>query len=135
MQAAMNDTQKVANRFVELVREGKTFDVLDELYADDIVSVEAHDGGPEMPKTQSGIETIKGKNKWFYENHEVHQASVSEPYPHDDKFIVKMQIDVTPKVGPMAGQRFQMEEMCLYTVSNGKIAREEFFYTVPGSCA
>jgi ketosteroid isomerase-like protein len=30
----------------------------------------------------------------------------------------------------MAGQRMQMEEVGLYTVEDGKIVREEFFYSV-----
>ena len=30
----------------------------------------------------------------------------------------------------MAGQRMQMEEAGLYTVDNGKIIKEEFFYDV-----
>jgi ketosteroid isomerase-like protein len=31
------------------------------------------------------------------------------------------------------GQRFQMEEMALYTVKDGKIVGEQFFYNVPGA--
>lgn len=31
----------------------------------------------------------------------------------------------------MAGRRMQMEEVCLYTIKEGKIVREEFFYGMP----
>jgi ketosteroid isomerase-like protein len=31
------------------------------------------------------------------------------------------------------GQRMQMTEMALYTVKDGKIAQEEFFYNMPAS--
>lgn len=48
------------------------------------------------------------------------------PWPHDDKFIVGFKMDVTNKP---SGQRMTMEEMGLYTVKNGKIVSEAFFYS------
>jgi hypothetical protein len=39
-----------------------------------------------------------------------------------------MNYDVTPKIGPKAGQLMQIEEAGLYTVKNGKVTKEEFFY-------
>jgi len=50
---------------------------------------------------------------------------VAGPWPHDDRFIVGFRFDVTMKAN---GHRFTMEEMALYTVKDGKIVREEFFY-------
>jgi ketosteroid isomerase-like protein len=35
------------------------------------------------------------------------------------------EMDVTPKAG---GERMQMKEVALYTVKDGKIAQEEFWY-------
>jgi ketosteroid isomerase-like protein len=37
---------------------------------------------------------------------------------------------VTPKAGPQKGKRMQMDEIGVYTVKNGKIVREEFFYSM-----
>ena len=39
---------------------------------------------------------------------------------------------MTAKCGPMAGQRMQMQEAGLYTVDNGKIVMEEFYYHMGG---
>lgn len=50
------------------------------------------------------------------------------PFPHGDRFIVYFSFDVTPKDGPMQGKRFQMDEAGLYTVVDGNIVKEEFFY-------
>ena len=41
-------------------------------------------------------------------------------------------MDVTPKEGPMKGHRMQFEEAGLYTVRDGKVAQEEFFYHMGG---
>ena len=56
-------------------------------------------------------------------------GSVAGPWPHDDRFIVTYRYDVTNKP---SGRRFMMEEAALYTVRDGKIAREEFFYSMGG---
>lgn len=119
--------QKIGERLVELCSEGRNMDAIDELYAADIVSVEAVDP-PEGPREMRGIDAIRGKNEWWRDNHEVHDGDVTGPFPHgDDRFCVHFKYDVTSR--PM-GQRFTMEEVALYTVEDGKIAREEFFYTM-----
>ena len=48
------------------------------------------------------------------------------PFPNEDRFAVRFTFDVTNKP---SGQRMTMDEVGLFTVKNGKIAREEFFYT------
>jgi ketosteroid isomerase-like protein len=49
------------------------------------------------------------------------------PYPNDDRFAVRFTYDVTNKG---SGQRFTMDEVGLFTVKDGKIVREEFFYSM-----
>jgi len=122
-----NETMAVGQKLVGLCREGKNLDAIDQLYSPDIVSVEASPDGP-LKKIMSGIDDVRGKNLWWYENHEVHGGEVDGPYPLDDRFITFMKFDITPKTGPMAGNRMQVQEMGLYTVADGKITKEEFFY-------
>ena len=49
-------------------------------------------------------------------------------FPHGERFIVHMKYDVTPTSGPHKGKRMQLDEAGLYTVRDGKIVQEEFFY-------
>ncbi|HEX2833832.1 MAG TPA: nuclear transport factor 2 family protein [Thermoanaerobaculia bacterium] len=123
------DTKKVGDRLVELCREGRNLDAIEELYSPDIASVEAMDDGT-MPREMNGIDAIRGKNQWWLNNHEVHAATVEGPYPNGDRFTVKYHYEVTPKEGPMAGNRYAMDEVALYTVKDGRIVREEFFYAM-----
>jgi hypothetical protein len=81
-----------------------------------------------MPRRQEGIDAIRKKNQWWLDNHTIHGATVSGPFPHGDRFIVHYKMDITSKVGPMAGKRMQVEETGLYTVRDGKVVQEEFFY-------
>jgi hypothetical protein len=115
------------SRLVELCKKGQFGQAINELYAPNVVSVEAvamHG----MPQRMEGIEAIKGKTKWWEDNHQVHGAEVIGPFPHGDRFVVLFKLDITPKTGPQAGKRMQMEEAGLYTVKDGKIVHEEFFY-------
>ncbi len=133
-QEMTNETMTIAQQLVDLCREGKSREAIDTLYADDIVSVEVS-SMPEvgMPAEMSGIDAIRGKNAWWYDNHEVHGGECIGPFPHGDRFIVVYKYDVTCNMeGPMQGQRMQMAEAGLYTVADGKIVKEEFFYHMPG---
>ena len=123
------DTKQVGEKLVSLCSKGKNMEAVESLYGKDVVSVEAM-ASPEMPAEMRGFDKVKGKNQWWYENHEVHSAKVEGPFPHNDRFAVKFHWDATPKSGPQKGKRFQMDEVGIYTVKNGKIVREEFFYSM-----
>ena len=127
----MSSTYEVGKRLVELCNQKKNLQAVDELYAPDVVSVETH-SMPEMPARMEGIDAIRRKNQWWFDNHEIHNSTARGPWPHGDRFIVLFGIDVTAKQGPMAGKRMQAEEAGLYTVKNGKVVQEEFFYHMPG---
>ena len=119
-------TLDIANKLVDLCRQGKSEEALSTLYAENAVSVEAvaMEGGSQEAK---GLAAIKAKGEWWLTNHEIHSASVTGPWPHGNRFIVGFQFDVTNKP---SGRRMKMDEVGLYTIENGKIVREEFFYTV-----
>jgi len=122
------DTNAVGRQLVELCQQGKNLDALS-LYAPDAVSVEAM-GSEEMPAVMKGTDAIRGKGEWWFANHEIHRASVKGPFPNGDRFAVIFDYEVTPRIGPMAGKRIAMEEVALYTVKDGRIVREEFFYSM-----
>jgi hypothetical protein len=115
---------EIAKKYVGLCKEGRNEECLDTLFATDCVSVEAATP-PGGDRTAKGLEAIRGKSKWWTENHTVHKAEVFGPYPHDDRFAVRFLYDITNKP---SGKRFTMDEVGLFTVVNGKITREEFFY-------
>jgi ketosteroid isomerase-like protein len=116
---------EIAKKYVALCKEGKSEECLDTLFSKDAVSVEAG-AMPGMERTAKGLEAIRAKSKWWVDNHTVHKAEVFGPYPHDDRFIVRFVYDVTNKP---SGNRFTMDEAGLFTIENGKITKEEFFYT------
>lgn len=115
----------IAKQYVDLCKAGKNADALSTLFSPNAVSVEAG-GPPGQDRTSTGLEAIRGKGKWWADNHEVHSAELSGPYPNGDRFAVRFLYEVTFKP---TSKRFKMDEVGLFTVEGGKITREEFFYT------
>lgn len=116
------NTQDVANDLVALCREGKFAEAGEKYWADDVLSVEPGEG--DMAQMR-GKEATRGKGEWWEANHEVHGVQVDGPYVNGDQFVVRFKMDMTPKE---SGQRVTMDETGLYTVRDGKIAEERFFY-------
>lgn len=117
-------TMEIAKKLVDLCRQGKNKEALETLFSEDMVSVEAA-ATPGVQQEQKGLAAVKAKGEWWLANHEIHSASVTGPWPHGDRFIMGFQYDVTNKP---SGNRMKLDEAALYTIRNGKIVREEFFY-------
>lgn len=117
----------IGKKLVELCQQGKNYEAIETLYAPNVVSIEAM-AMPGNPTRLEGLEAVKKKSREFAASTTIHSSSVEGPWPHGDRFIVTFSIDMTAKAGPMTGQRMQMKEAALFTVKNGKITQEEFFY-------
>ena len=115
-------TQEVAEKVVELVRQQAWYKALDTLYDKDIVSVEASASEGESAEKR-GIDQVRGKIDWWLNAMEVHSFTAKGPFVAHNRFVVQYDADVTEK---NSKKRFQLSEVGVYTVKNGKIVREEF---------
>jgi hypothetical protein len=113
----------IAHEFTELCRAGRFEEAGERFWAESVVSIEAMPG--DMARLE-GRAAVKGKSDGWYANHEVHGTTVEGPFPNGDQFAVVFAMDVTPK----GGARMQMKEIGLYTVEDGKIVEERFFYAM-----
>ena len=117
-------TQEVANRLVTLCREGKYEQAVKELYSPEIVSVEP-EGAPN--RIVKGLSAVAEKGAKFESMVEkVNSSVVSDPIVAENFFSCAMLMNLQMKGAPVA---INMDEVCVYTVNDGKIVREEFFYT------
>lgn len=122
--ASKVSTAAIAHELVDLCRERRNMEAIDRLYSPNIVSVESS-GSEKMPAEIRGIESVRGKNQWWFDNFETHSTEVHGPFVGEDQFAVQHVFDATEKA---TGKRMQMTEMALYTVKDGKIIHEQFFY-------
>jgi ketosteroid isomerase-like protein len=117
-------TADVAKDIVALCKALKFEECGEKYWAEDVVSIEP--GGPAgMDPVSRGKAAVVAKGEWWANNHETHSLEVEGPYVNGDQFTVRFKMDVTDKT---SGQRFAMDEHALYTLKDGKIVEERFFY-------
>jgi hypothetical protein len=117
-------TQEVAQKLVELCREGKFREAIQTLYSNDVVSVEA--GAPEGASREAkGLDAVIGKSQWWAENHEIHSMNVVGPFVSPENFAVMFEMEATFKP---TGNKMHMKEVGVYTVVDGKVSHEMFLY-------
>lgn len=122
--------REIGMKLVQLCKEDKNLEAVRTLYADDVVSIEAGESGGPFARVTRGKPAVLDKNVLWGELHDIHRAEAIGPYPHgDDRFAVRFSYDATVKA---TGQRFQMDEVAVFTVAGGKIVKEEFFYDMGG---
>lgn len=110
-------TQEVADKLVALCKEFKNF-----------VSVEASARSGSFETAGKGA-VIQKSADWAAA-HEIHSAAAEGPFVANDKFGVIFDFEVAPKA---TGKRTALREIAVYTVGNGAIVREEFFYGAGGA--
>ena len=123
---ATASTATIAQELVKLCRQGHNLDAVNRFYSPNIVSIESV-GTPEMPAEMTGIDAVRKKHHWWDENNEVHSSEANGPFIGENQFAVQYTYETTFKP---TGQRSRFTEMALYTVKDGKIVREQFFYNV-----
>ncbi|HTE33654.1 MAG TPA: SnoaL-like domain-containing protein [Chryseolinea sp.] len=116
-------TQEVASRFNELAQQEKWFDIQDELFADDVRSVDPPNS-PYFPYAE-GKAAVRKKGEDFVNRIEAaHRLYVSEPVISGNHFAVGREKDITVQ----GFGRIQINEIMLYEVKDGQIILEQFFY-------
>jgi len=115
-------TQDIANRLVELCRTGKNDQAYQELFSDDAVGVEpAQYNMPNAVGKQALLAKAAG---WQQDVEAMHDSAISDPIVAGDHFSLSYMIDLTTK----SRGRSKMEEICVYSVKDGKIVKEQFFH-------
>lgn len=116
-------TQEVAARFNELAQQEKWFEIHDELFADNVRSVEP----PNSPyfKYAEGKGPVRKKGEEFVKKvQEFHGASTTQPIVSGNHFAVGRAFEITTK----DFGRIKIEEIMLYEVKDGQIVLEQFFH-------
>jgi len=122
------DLKSIANAVKAANETNTTDDLLNTLYAEDCVSVEAAC----MPGSDSaeavGLDAIRAKHAWWEAEMAFLSGTIEGPHYHgNDRFALIFKSLIREK---SSGKEIPMEEVAIYTVTDGKISREEFFYTM-----
>jgi len=116
-------TQEVASRFNELAKQEKWFEIEDQLFSDNVRSIDP----PNSPYFgyAEGKVSVRRKGEEFLKKIEaVHRTYTTEPVVAGNHFAVGREVDITlQEFG-----RIQINEVMLYEVKDGQIVLEQFFY-------
>jgi len=116
-------TLEVAARFNELAKQEKWFEIQDELFADNVKSIDP----PNSPyfSYAEGKAAVRKKGEDFVKRIEAaHRRHTSEPVIAGNHFAVGREVDITVQ----GHGRIQISEIMLYEVKDGAIISEQFFY-------
>ena len=116
-------TLEVAARFNELAKQEKWFEIQDELFADNVKSIDP----PNSPyfSYAEGKAAVRKKGEDFVKRIEAaHRRHTSEPVIAGNHFAVGREVDITVQ----GHGRIQISEIMLYEVKDGEIISEQFFY-------
>ena len=116
-------TKEVAARFNELAKQEKWFEIQDELFADNVKSIDP----PNSPYFgyAEGKAVVRKKGEDFVKKIEAaHRRHRTEPIIAGNHFAVGREVDITVQ----GYGRIQINEIMLYEVKDGEIISEQFFY-------
>lgn len=116
-------TQQVAARFHELAKEEKWFEIQDELFSDDVQSIEPK-GSPYMPDATGKLNVRNKATKFVSGITAAHERKTSDPIVAANHFAVSRLVDIEHN----DHGRIQINQIMLYEVKDGKIVSETFFY-------
>jgi hypothetical protein len=116
-------TKEIADQLVDMCRKGKVEEAKEQLFAEDIISIEPVEGL--LPKETKGMDAIRKKAELFISMVENFYGDIiSEPIVAGDYFSVTWQSDIQ-----MKGEARKINtELCVYKTNDGKITSEQFFY-------
>src|SRR6187431_2514083 len=116
-------TKEVAARFNELAKQEKWFEIQDELFADDVKSIDPPDS-PYFGYAEGRSSVRKKGQEWVKRIEAAHKRYTTEPVVGGNHFAVGREVDITVNgIG-----RIQINEIMLYEVKDGQIISEQFFY-------
>jgi hypothetical protein len=116
-------TREIATRFNELARQEKWFEIQDELFSENIRSIDP----PNSPYLgyAEGKTSVREKGQEFVKKIlEFHGANTTEPVVGGNHFAVGRELDITLQ----GFGRIQINQVMMYEVKDGAIVSEQFFY-------
>jgi len=116
-------TQQVAARFSELAQQEKWFEIQDELFADNVKSIDP-ENSPYFGYAEGKAAVRKKGEDWVKRIESAHRRYTTEPIVGGNHFAVGREVDITVK----GYGRIKIEEIMLYEVKDGEIVLEQFFY-------
>lgn len=115
----------VARDFTAMLRAGRFVAAGDAYWADAVTSIEPANLANGIPASISGIAAARAKAEARFGNHAIVELDIDGPFVTGDQFALFLDILIAD---PTAGVARPFTEIAVFTVRNGRIVEERFFY-------
>ena len=116
-------TREVAERFHALAQQEKWFEIQEELFADNVRSIEP--ANSPYFKNEEGKQSVRKKGEeWVKRITAAHSRHTTNPIVAGNHFVVGRRVDITVE----GFGSINIDELMLYEVKDGLIVLEQFCY-------
>ena len=121
----MTDVQDVARDFTALLRQGQFVAAGNRYWAEAVTSFEPCDLSTDIPANISGIDAARGKAQFRFGEGCIEDLGIDGPFITGDQFALFLDMLITD---PATGTARPLTEIAIFTVRDGQIIEERFFY-------
>ena len=121
----MTSVTEVARDFTAMLRQGEFVAARERFWAADVRSIEPHDLPDGIAAEVSGIDAARAKTMRWFGTRRIHDLSIDGPFVTGDQFALFLDMMIVPQPGG-ADQPFT--EIAIFTVRDGRISEERYFY-------
>jgi hypothetical protein len=121
----MDKTVDVARNFTAMMAEGRFEEAGKSYWAPNVASIEPADLPGGIPANVHGIEAVKEKARLWFSVSSIEDLKMEGPYLNGEQFALFLDMVI---VNRETGERQPFKEVAVFTVIDGKIAEERYFY-------
>lgn len=121
----MSAIHDVARDFTAMLRLGQFEAAGEKFWATDVQSAEPADLSQDIPALVSGREAARRKARARFTEAEIDDLGIDGPFITGDQFALFLDMLITD---PATGKTQPFAEIAVFTVRDGRIIEERFFY-------
>ncbi|HUG10294.1 MAG TPA: nuclear transport factor 2 family protein [Opitutaceae bacterium] len=121
----MTSTIDVARRFTAMMAEGRFEEAGETYWAANVASIEPADLPGGIPAVVRGFDAAREKARLWFSACGIDNFKMEGPYLNGDQFTLLMDMVI---VTHATGERRPFKEIAQFTVRDGKITEERYFY-------
>lgn len=123
--SAMPTIYELARDFTALLRAGQFAAAGEQFWARDVISIEPTDQPDGVGTTVSGFVAVRNRCAARFGASCIDEIGIDGPFITGDQFALFLDLVL---VDPASGVRQPLSEIATYTVRDGQIAEERYFY-------
>ena len=125
----MQSLTEIANDYAALMAAGEPLVAAEKYWASDIIALEPVKSGSNSPAVATGKPAALTRLKRWLDDNAMSEVLIDGPFITGNQFALFIDMEITRLTnGRATGKRQPFSEIATYTVCDGLITEERFFY-------